>query len=313
MITTREINKAVSILQSGGLVAFPTETVYGLGADAANGEAVKKIFAAKGRPAHHPLIVHLSCIEQIVAWASEVPPSVYRLADAFWPGPLTILLHKHASVRDEVTGGQSTVGVRLPNHPVARALLQAFGKGIAAPSANKFTCISPTSSGAVLAELGEQVDLILEGGACAVGLESTILDLSREVPAILRPGMIRADEIAEVLGSPIKGAMPTSSRVPGMHPVHYAPHTPTQLMSYESILAYHAMAPTAALMMNKGPNLAEMDIIPMPKGAREYAQVLYRTLRMVDNKRYTHILIERVPETTDWVAIRDRLSRACRS
>ncbi|WP_442770390.1 L-threonylcarbamoyladenylate synthase, partial [Zoogloea ramigera] len=195
-----DIQRAVQLLRQGELVALPTETVYGLGADALNPDAVAKIFAAKGRPSDHPLIVHLADASQIMTWAREVPKDAIALARAFWPGPLTLILKRDESVPDLVTGGQDTVGLRVPNHPVALELLRAFGSGVAAPSANRFGRISPTTAEHVRQELGERVALILDGGACAVGLESTIVDLSRGVPVILRPGAIGADDIARVLG-----------------------------------------------------------------------------------------------------------------
>jgi L-threonylcarbamoyladenylate synthase len=200
------ITKAVNILRGGGLVAIPTETVYGLGADAGNEGAIRKIFAAKERPYDHPLIVHLADIEQLSAWARDIPPLARRAAQAFWPGPLTLILKKQPQVLDIVTGGQDTVGLRIPRHPIAQALLQAFGAGIAAPSANKFTHISPTRAEAVREELGDRVDIILDGGDCEVGLESTIVDFTGDVPVILRPGMITAQALSQVLGLPVLSA-----------------------------------------------------------------------------------------------------------
>ncbi|MEK7737911.1 MAG: L-threonylcarbamoyladenylate synthase, partial [Pseudomonadota bacterium] len=200
-----QIAHAVTLLRAGELVAFPTETVYGLGADAANPAAVAKIFAAKGRPADHPLIVHLPSAEALDAWAREVPESARKLAAAFWPGPLTLILKRQPQVPDAVTGGQDTVGLRVPDHPLALALLKAFDggrfRGIAAPSANRYGRISPTSAAHVRAELGAAVPLVLDGGDCQVGIESTIVDLSRGTPRLLRPGAIGAADIAHVLGA----------------------------------------------------------------------------------------------------------------
>ena len=238
-----DIQRAVALLCQGELVALPTETVYGLGADALNPDAVAKIFTAKGRPSDHPLIVHLADAGQIMTWAREVPKDAIALARAFWPGPLTLILKRDESVPDLVTGGQDTVGLRVPNHPVALELLRAFGSGVAAPSANRFGRISPTTAEHVRQELGERVALILDGGACAVGLESTIVDLSRGVPVILRPGAIGADDIARVLGrrprlrgefeaeaggAAEQGATP---RVSGALAAHYAPRTPLELVA----------------------------------------------------------------------------------
>jgi L-threonylcarbamoyladenylate synthase len=193
------IQQAAQLLRKGRLVAVPTETVYGLGADATNPEAIKKIFAAKGRPADHPLIVHIPDASYLNAWAVDIPDSALILAERFWPGPLTLVLKKQPDVPLEVTGGQETIALRVPNHPVALNLLKVFGGGIAAPSANRFCRISPTQASHVAEELGDKVDLILDGGACQVGLESTIVDLSSGNPKLLRPGQIGKAEIEELL------------------------------------------------------------------------------------------------------------------
>ena len=198
--TPAAIAEAAALLRAGDIVGMPTETVYGLAADALDPAAVKKIFAAKGRPVDHPLIVHLPSAEHLAQWAAAIPKDAIALARAFWPGPLTLILKRTADVPDEVTGGQDTVGVRVPSHPVALALLQVFDSGIAAPSANRFGRISPTTAAHVQEELGERVAMILDGGACEVGIESTILDFSRDVPEILRPGAIGPEDIARVIG-----------------------------------------------------------------------------------------------------------------
>src|SRR4029078_13456997 len=194
----QDINQAVAILRSGGLVAMPTETVYGLAADARNPEALRKIFLAKQRPSDHPLIVHIADMEQLPQWTSAVSALAQKLARAFWPGPMTLILPKADSVLDLITGKQTTIGIRIPNHPVAQALLKAFGSGVAAPSANRFGHISPTTAEAVREELGDAVDMVLDGGQCDIGVESTIIDVSRGDPVILRPGMISAADIEAV-------------------------------------------------------------------------------------------------------------------
>ena len=196
-VTPASIEQAADLLHRGKLVAIPTETVYGLGADASNPEAVAKIFQAKGRPADHPLIVHLAYASQMKDWAEEVPDSALRLASAFWPGPLTMILRKKASVPAVVTGGQETVALRVPDNPVALWLLRVFGGGIAAPSANRFGRISPTTAQHVAEELGDAVDCILDGGPCTVGVESTIIDLTDQQPTILRPGRITRSQLEE--------------------------------------------------------------------------------------------------------------------
>ncbi|MDD1639987.1 MAG: threonylcarbamoyl-AMP synthase, partial [Methylococcaceae bacterium] len=230
------IDYAANLLRQGRLVAFPTETVYGLGADASNSDAVRRIFQAKGRPADHPLIVHIPSADSLNDWALTVPDAAKQLAARFWPGPLAMILNKRPEVPLIVTGGQQTVGLRMPDHPVALRLLRAFGGGIAAPSANRFCRISPTQAAHVEEELGDAVDLILDGGACQVGVESTIVDLSGNRPKLLRPGHITRLEIEAVLQTELIIVSPQSEqtnqqevRAPGMMAVHYAPSTMAML------------------------------------------------------------------------------------
>ena len=316
-----DIQRAVQLLRQGELVALPTETVYGLGADALNPDAVAKIFAAKGRPSDHPLIVHLADASQIMTWAREVPKDAIALARAFWPGPLTLILKRDESVPDLVTGGQDTVGLRVPNHPVALKLLRAFGSGVAAPSANRFGRISPTTAAHVRQELGERVALILDGGACAVGLESTIVDLSRGVPVILRPGAIGADDIARVLGrrprlrseveagnAAEQGATP---RVSGALAAHYAPRTPLELVATDA-LAAQARPGDAVLARCAAPaSLAEgVAWAQAPADPAGYGHDLYAQLRRLDESGAARILVEAPPATPDWAAVADRLGRA---
>jgi L-threonylcarbamoyladenylate synthase len=316
-----DIQRAVQLLRQGELVALPTETVYGLGADALNPDAVAKIFAAKGRPSDHPLIVHLADASQIMTWAREVPKDAIALARAFWPGPLTLILKRDESVPDLVTGGQDTVGLRVPNHPVALKLLRAFGSGVAAPSANRFGRISPTTAAHVRQELGERVALILDGGACAVGLESTIVDLSRGVPVILRPGAIGADDIARVLGrrprlrseveagnAAEQGATP---RVSGALAAHYAPRTPLELVATDA-LAAQARPGDAVLARCAAPaSLAEgVAWAQAPADPAGYGHDLYARLRSLDESGAARILVEAPPASPDWAAVADRLGRA---
>lgn len=289
---------------------MPTETVYGLGADARNPSAVASVFAAKGRPADHPLIVHIASIEQLSDWAREVPPAAIALAKTFWPGSLTMILKRQPNVLDGVTGGQDTIGLRIPNHPVALALLQAFGGGIAAPSANRFAHISPTSAAAVQEELGNKVDMILDGGDCAVGLESTIIDLSQPEPMILRPGMIGKDEIAAVLGMPVnERVLEANIRVPGMHHVHYAPITPMQVVPTSQLPEVTHLA--SAVVTWSDVSLPENSRrVRMGNNATQYAHDLYHVLRELDHAGVETIIVEAVPNTSDWEAIRDRLTKA---
>ncbi|GAA5162741.1 L-threonylcarbamoyladenylate synthase [Viridibacterium curvum] len=305
------ITRAAALLRAGELVALPTETVYGLGADASNPTATAKIFAAKDRPADHPLIVHLADAEQLLDWASEIPKEAIALARAFWPGPLTLILKKEEDVPDVVTGGQGTIGLRVPDHPVALALLRAFGGGIAAPSANRFGRISPTTAQHVFDELGESVAMILDGGACDVGIESTILDLSRGEPVILRPGMIGADAIAAVIGR--RPRLPAVSedapRVSGALAAHYAPRTPMRAVSSASLPTASAEAAVLAhsSAANAGHRAAWIQASSEPV---RYAHDLYANLRALDASGAAEILLEEIPEASEWDAIRDRLGRA---
>jgi len=315
--------KAAKLLHNGELVAFPTETVYGLGADASNPVALAKIFAAKGRPADHPLIVHLADVDQLPTWAREIPSAAHVLAKAFWPGPLTLILKRQATVHDLVTGGQDTVGLRVPNHPLALQLLRTFGGGLAAPSANRFGRISPTTAQHVREELGQSVSLVLDGGPCKVGIESTILDLSRGEPVILRPGMISADQIGQVLGKlpagPNQGAgtVANTPRVSGSLDSHYAPSTPMRLLSPQQLML------EVDRLMTDGQRVAVLSPQPCPYADEgvvwqqalnhpdAYARDLYANLRGLDRSGASMILVEEIPKHAEWLAIRDRLTRAC--
>lgn len=316
MLDQQEIDKAVSILRKGGLVAFPTETVYGLGADASNPEAIRKIFAAKQRPVDHPLIVHLADVRKLLSWAAEITEPAARLAQTFWPGPLTLIFNKAESVSDLLTGGQNTIGLRIPDHPVAHALLNAFGGGIAAPSANRFGRISPTTVAAVREELGDSVDLILKGGQCSVGVESTIVDVSGDYPVILRPGMITATQIEEVLQEPVTFSQKNSPRVSGSHESHYAPATPAVLLTAGNAEYFLKKLSTeelpVAVLSRRKTNIPHNQVtwISMPLDPQNYAHDLYATLRDLDKQNFCRILIESVPEESAWDAIRDRLQRA---
>ena len=225
------VRRAVAILRAGGLVAFPTETVYGLGADASNPDAIERLYAAKRRPADHPVIVHFADARRAFGWAREVPEAAHRLAARFWPGPLTMILKRAPQVGDYVTGGQDTVGLRVPSHPVARELLEQFGGGVAAPSANVFGRVSPTSAAHVREDLGAEADCVLEGGSSEVGIESTIVDLSGAAPALLRPGHVRAEQLEAVLGCRLGAKAAVSPRHPGGLERHYAPRTPAILVA----------------------------------------------------------------------------------
>lgn len=312
------VQEAAAILRRGGLVAFPTETVYGLGADAANPEAVARIFAAKGRPADHPVIVHIGSAAQLEQWASDIPPAASQLAQRFWPGPLTLILKRHPRVSDAVTGGQDTIGLRVPGHPLALALLSAFGGGIAAPSANRFGRVSPTAAAHVREELGEAVDCILDGGDCQVGIESTILDLSGGAPRLLRPGAITAAEIEAELGQTLATVADDAPRVSGALPSHYAPGTPLSLIAAEDlnteIKTYLGQDKRVAVMARRtAPPGTQCVWQVMPSDATAYAHELYARLRELDALHVDRLLIEAVPTDVSWQAVQDRLTRAAHS
>lgn len=325
--TSAVIEQAVARLKAGQLIGLPTETVYGLAADADNPEAVAKIFVAKGRPTDHPLIVHLGADDLLNRYARDIPEAAWTLAEAFWPGPLTLILKKAPGVLDTVTGGQDTVGVRIPGHPVALALLRAFaevcptGGGLAAPSANKFGRISPTAAAHVASELGDAVSLILEGGDCQVGIESTIVDLSRGAPVMLRPGAITAEQIELVLGQAL-AVTPTSAsqspdatpRVSGSLASHYAPLTPLSVLGLTAITQKLAVGGGVAIVRDT-PDLPvslrqRTDVVVLADQPSQFAHDFYRVLRELDAKDYARIYVQDLPETPDWLAVRDRLGRA---
>lgn len=308
----KDLDLAIRELSSGGVVAFPTETVYGLGADASNPAAVAQIFDIKGRPADHPLIVHISGADQLSRWSHEVPDTAHQLAEQFWPGPLTLILPQ-SKAPPEVTGGQSSVGLRAPRHPVAQALLQGFGGGIAAPSANRFGRISPTRASHVRDEFEDRVKIILEGGDCEVGLESTILSLSGPTPCLLRPGAISRSELEDVLKLKVEGAEKASGlRASGLLESHYAPRTRLQLIPSERIASEVASPPprTAMMCLRDIPIPPSIDRILMPQHPADYGVCLYATLRALDQGQYDLILVEMPPAQESWAAVHDRLKRA---
>jgi len=314
--TQVEIETAVQALRDGELVAFPTETVYGLGANAQNPAAVRKIFEAKGRPTTHPVIVHLDSQRYLHRWVSEVPELALRLAERFWPGPLTMVMPRAANVHDVVTGGQDTVAVRVPSHPMAQQLLTAFGGGIAAPSANRYGKLSPTRAEHVREELGERAKVILDGGECQIGLESTIVSFEDSSVRLLRPGAVTAAQIRQVAGELLMGAGRAAPRVPGGTPSHYAPTTPMTIVPAGEIDA-HAAAQSeggrrVAVLAQRLPLRAHKYVTWINAGRRpeQYGHDLYANLRTLDKAGCQRILVQDVPEGEPWDAIRDRLLRA---
>lgn len=319
-----DYQQAVAYLRLGGLLGMPTETVYGLGADASNPSAVAKIFAAKGRPANHPLIVHIADVSDLSDWALDVSKDALLLAEAFWPGPLTLILKKQDWVPDVVTGGQDTVGLRVPAHPVALDLLKYLAAqqkpaGIAAPSANRFGRISPTTAQHVRDELGDRVAMVLDGGPCAIGIESTIVDVSRGVPVILRPGQLTSAMLASVLGFEPTVELAKSSgtpRVSGSLESHYAPETRLYLLETEPLLNYlnvvRHRGGRCGVITHDLPKMAaqphEWRMLPAEPDA--YAQGIYAALRALDNLHLDAIVVQSLPTTTKWLAVADRLKRA---
>jgi L-threonylcarbamoyladenylate synthase len=312
--TADTIRDAAAALKAGHLVAFPTETVYGLGADARNPDAVKRIYEVKGRPADHPLIVHISSINQVEKWASEIPDYAIALARNFWPGPMTLIFRRSAIAQDFITGGQDTVGLRIPGDPLALALVAEFEKisdsAIAAPSANRFGHVSPTSAHAVSAELGEYLtsdDQILDGGACTVGIESTIIDCTSNSPLILRPGAITNEMIFEVTGmelaSEVGNYKSYEIRVSGSLESHYSPLA-TVLLDQPPIVGQGFIA-LADISTPEG-----VVRLANPQNTEEFAQVLYSSLRAADEKGLQKVVVAQPQGNGIAIAIRDRLIRA---
>jgi L-threonylcarbamoyladenylate synthase len=309
---TPEIRKAAEILRAGGLVAFPTETVYGLGADASRAKAVARLYSVKGRPADHPVIVHFDSLERALAWARDVPEDARTLATRFWPGPLTLILKRSSKAADFVTGGQDSVGLRVPSHPVAHRLLEIFGSGVAAPSANRFGLVSPTTAAHVREDLGRDVDMVLEGGASEIGIESTIVDLSGGGAVLLRPGAISRQQLEEVLDKKIQETERSSVRHPGGLERHYAPRTPARLIATHALdREIAALKAKVAVLAFSRPDERVDYWLRMPCDAAGYAQRLYAALRELDSAGCEAILIEAPPQTPEWTAVQDRLKRAC--
>jgi L-threonylcarbamoyladenylate synthase len=307
LIEASEISRAAALIRAGDLVAFPTETVYGLGANALDAAAVDKIYIAKDRPPDTPLIVHVDSIEMARGLVREWPEKAELLARRFWPGPLTLVLPKQPSIPDRLTAGLDTVGIRIPANPIALALIRAAGVPIAAPSANRFTQLSPTTAGHVRASMGDRVAMVLDGGRATVGIESTVLSLAGPDAVLLRPGMLTKAEIEEVIGyiqifeSPSHGAHPS----PGMHPRHYSPRTPLVLVEDGRLPsrgrgAYLWITQTAEAAC----------ALRMPDSPRAYAALLYETLHQADAQGWDWIAVEQPPPGPEWAAIHDRLGRA---
>jgi len=324
-VSCHDITVAVQTLRRGGLVAFPTETVYGLGADATNPAAVARIFAVKGRPPTNPLIIHVADESTARRFARRWPAAAAKLARAFWPGPLTIIVPRRRSIVGAATAGLPTAGFRCPDHPLALEMLRRFGKPVAAPSANRSTRVSPTTAQHVREELGDAVDFILDGGPCRVGIESTVLDLSGERPLILRPGAVTPNQIRQLIG-PVRVVRHTAAaggpaRSPGQQRRHYAPAAAAcRFSSVDALRALrwcreHADRRCAVLVLASAAQFAagmppRHRLVQMPPTPGQYARRLYGTLRQLDRDNTEVILIEMPPRDDQWLAVRDRLLRA---
>ena len=323
VIPKNDIHAAVALLRAGEVVAFPTETVYGLGADASNPQAVRQIFEIKGRPDHHPLIVHIADAPQLDLWAEDIPDTAWRLAAQFWPGPLTLILSRRSDVAREITGGQDTIGVRVPDHPMAAALLRAFGGGIAAPSANRFGRVSPTTAQHVCDELGSRVGMILDGGSCRIGVESTIVSLVHGMAVLLRPGGLSVEALEDTLKQKILLPPPAICKVraPGMLASHYAPATPLEIHPAEALwcrvvqLSRQGYKVAVLKLYDDGAYVDSRRVtcLHMPILAGEYGRVLYATLHSLDHAGFDRLLAEEPPATQAWLAINDRMQRAAQA
>lgn len=315
-IDPAKIDQAVHRLAAGELVGMPTETVYGLAGDATQVEAVAKIFALKGRPLGHPLIVHLHALQQLTQWAASVPQIAWDLAERFWPGPLTLILPKHPQVHRVVTGGHETIGVRLPSHPVARTLLRAFAEqysgAVAAPSANRFGRVSPTRAEHVRQEFGDALELVLDGGDCEVGIESTIVDLSQAQPAILRPGQIGRARLEAVLG-PVLARPKTQTPAPGTLSSHYAVSVPTYAQQNASLLGQQNGGVLRGWIGTQRPESSPVDwtLEILGDDPAGFGQGLYAALRRLEAAGVASIYIQELPQDEAWQGVRDRITRAC--
>jgi L-threonylcarbamoyladenylate synthase len=312
-----ELARAVAVLRDGGLVAFPTETVYGLGCDAESPDALRRLFAVKRRPVDHPVIVHLAGAGALESFVTEVPSTARALVDVFWPGPLTVVLRRSGRIPDEVTGGRDTVGLRVPDQSVARALLGAFGGAIAAPSANRFGRVSPTTAADVRADLGDDVDLILDGGPCRVGVESTIVDCTGAAPAILRLGGVAQEAIEDVVGASVELRTAGATAAPGTLPGHYAPTARVVLVERPAVGA------RAAGLLAAGERVGLLTLAPAPTNlpggltvlgppadVADFARLLYARLRDADRAGLDVLLVVAPPPDGLGAAVVDRLVRA---
>lgn len=311
ILTINQIDEAVDLLKKGQLVALPTETVYGLAADACNPDAIKKVFVAKGRPSDHPLILHIDSFEKLCDWVEDVPENAKLLADHFWPGPLTMIFKKKAHVDPLITGGLNTLAVRVPHHPVMVGIIKKLGTAVVAPSANAYKKISPTKPDHVLNTLNGKIAAVVDGGASSVGIESTIIDMTKDIPVILRFGVITVEMIEAILGIKIDAPLHHNQKVSGNVKDHYQPEKPLLLLSLDQIDALIQQEPENAVIyysdLFKG---TAGKLYKMPFSKTEYAQKLYDVLHQADNTQVHKILVEMPPNVPEWADVIDRLIKA---
>lgn len=306
-----QIDEAVCLLKNGELVALPTETVYGLAADATNEAAIKKIFEVKNRPSNHPLILHIASDETLEYWAQNISLSARKLIARFWPGPLTLVLHKTNNVSDLITGGLATVAIRVPNHPIILDVMNKLGNGIVAPSANAHQKTSPTQPIHVLKTLDGKIPAVLDGGVASVGLESTIIDMTKDIPTILRYGAITKTMIEEVLGQEVACPINHNEKVSGNMKNHYQPEKPLYLVFTHEIESLSSTEGKSAIMHYS--NITKKDgfmYYQMPGTKEQYAQALYSALHEIDSMAVDKIFVERPPQSTSWSDVNDRLLKA---
>lgn len=310
ILKANEIDEVVSLLRAGEVVALPTETVYGLAADATNIEAMQKIFIAKNRPADHPLIVHIDALDKVNDWAERISENAKKLAEFFWPGPLTMIFSKKNTVNELITGGLNTIALRIPHHRLTLEVIKKLGGGIAAPSANAHKKTSPTKPEHVLKTLKGKIAAILDGGRCSVGIESTIVDMTHETPVILRPGAITASMIENLLGVTVEQPSEHQEKVSGNMKVHYQPDKQLFIMSIEEIKHIQKLGNVAIIYHSHIVKIKNVSYYKMPTDKTEYAKMLYETLHRIDKTNVEKIIVERPPISGDWTDINDRLLRA---
>lgn len=310
-LSKSDLNEAVALLKAGYTVALPTETVYGLAANAHDTRAIQRVFAAKGRPKKHPLIVHIGSIAQIHQYAQQVSGQAIRLAEHFWPGPLTMILHKQDYVTDHITGGLQTIALRIPNHPIMLEVIHQLGNGIVAPSANAYTKTSPTQAEHVLKTLDGKIAAIVDGGSTSVGIESTIIDMTKEVPTLLRPGAISADMISDVLKTSIQSPAQHNEKVSGNMKNHYQPEKPLHLKTAHEIELLAIQQNNMAVIHHSDINQEQHHLYyKMPTQKAAFAKILYSTLHEIDKTGVNKILVETLPNNNQWVDVLDRLTKA---